>query len=112
MWFGYVLHATPFCIKVLKVKKTEGGLMFKTLFSRIRVFIQSHIIKPLQCSVIVPLQAPEFANVKNTAHRKMLQRGYQQCIADVRKNIFNAHGMTPVVSENMQKRFGKRVKFF
>jgi hypothetical protein len=86
--------------------------MLKRLLTRIRVFIQSHIIKPLQCSVIVPSQAPEFANVKNTAHRKMLQRGYQQCIADARKNIFNAHGMKVVVGDKMKTEFGKRVKFF
>jgi hypothetical protein len=86
--------------------------MFKTLFTKIRVLIQSRIIKPLQCSVIVPDHAPDFSNVVNTAHRKMLKRGYEQCLADVRKNIFSANGMSVVVSDDMRREFGKRVNFF
>ena len=86
--------------------------VIERLFARIRVFIQSRIIKPLQCSVIVPSHAPAFENVKNEAHRKMLQRGYQQCIADTRKNIFSAHGMKVVVSDSMKAEFGKRVNYF
>ena len=86
--------------------------MFKTLFARIRVFIQSRIIKPLQMSIIVPREAPSFDNVINESHRQMLRRGYEQCIADVRKNIFNAHGMSVVVGDKMKERFGKRTSYF
>jgi hypothetical protein len=82
--------------------------MIKAIFTRIRVFIQSHIIKPLQVSIIVPSSAPSFDNLVNESHRRLLRIGYEQCIADVRKNIFNAHGMSVVVSEEMKARYGKR----
>jgi len=86
--------------------------MIKTLFTRIRVAIQRRIIRPLQESIVVPDHAPEFNNVINESHRKILKRGYQQAIADVRKNIFRAHGMTAVVGEDMKAEFGKRVSYF
>lgn len=86
--------------------------MFRSLFTRIRVFIQSHIIKPLQASIIVPSSAPAFDEVTNSAHRQMLRRGYEQCIADVRKNIFTANGLSVVVPESMKREFGKRTDFF
>lgn len=86
--------------------------MFKAIFTRIRVIIQSRIIKPLQMSIIIPKEAPSFDNVVNESHRQMLRRGYEQCIADVCKNIFNAHGMSVVVSEEMKERFGKRTSYF